>query len=175
MCVVANLVANYMMSFFNALGIPSPAMPELLIDTPVSLALNLFIFAALPALLEEMVFRGCVLQSLRPYGDRTALWVSSLLFSLMHGNILQVPFAFIVGLVLGYAVLKTGNIWLAVAIHFANNAMANLLRLCLPENQPGRTEHPGGCGVRRARAGRDADPLYPAGAQPSSDLRASQK
>lgn len=136
MCVVANLVANYMMSFFNALGIPNPAMPELLIDTPVSLALNLFIFAVLPALLEEMVFRGCVLQSLRPYGDRTALWVSSLLFALMHGNVLQVPFAFIVGLVLGYAVLRTNNIWLAVAIHFANNAMATLLDYAALKTSP---------------------------------------
>lgn len=140
MCVVANLVASYLMSFFNALGIPDPPMPQLLVDTPVSLALNLFIFAVLPALLEEMVFRGCVLQSLRPYGERTALWISSLLFALMHGNILQVPFAFIVGLVLGYAVIKTDNIWLAVAIHFANNAMANLLDYAMlkipsPEDQ----------------------------------------
>lgn len=127
LCVVGNVVASYVMTFLNAFGIPAPAMPQLLVDTSLSLALNLLTLAVLPALLEEMVFRGYVLQTLRPYGDRTALLVSTLLFSLMHGNVLQIPFAFVVGLVLGYAVIQTNNIWLAVCIHFANNAMSVLL------------------------------------------------
>lgn len=128
LCVVANVVASYLMAFMSAFGIPEPAMPDLLEPTPVSFGLNLLVFAVLPAILEEMVFRGYLLQSLRPYGDRTALLVSSLLFALMHGNVLQVPFAFMVGLVLGYVVIETNNFWLAVCIHFANNAMSNILQ-----------------------------------------------
>lgn len=128
LCVVANVVASYLMAFMNAFGIPEPAMPELMENTPVSFWMNMLVFAVLPAILEEMVFRGYLLQSLRPYGDRTALLVSSLLFALMHGNVLQVPFAFIVGLVLGYVVIETNNFWLAVCIHFANNAMSNILQ-----------------------------------------------
>lgn len=128
MCVVANIATSYCMSFFNALGIPTPDMPEWMVQTPVSFWLNLLVFAAAPAVLEEMVFRGYVLQALRPYGARTAVLVSSLLFALMHGNILQVPFALLVGLTLGYVVVQTNNIWLAVCIHFANNAMSSTLQ-----------------------------------------------
>ena len=116
------------MNFLMLLGIPQPPMPDTLMRTPLSLGLNLLIFAVLPALLEEMVFRGYVLRTLRPYGDRTAILVSSLLFALMHGNVLQVPFAFIVGLVLGYVAVQTDNIWLAVVIHFGNNAMSTVLQ-----------------------------------------------
>ena len=83
--------------------------------------------ALLPTLLEEMVFRGYVLQALRPYGDGTARLVSSLLFALMHGNIAQTPFAFIVGLVCATVVIRTGCIWLACAVHFLNNLMSVLL------------------------------------------------
>ena len=128
MCVVANIIASYIMNFLMLLGIPQPPMPDTLMRTPLSLGLNLLIFAVLPALLEEMVFRGYVLRTLRPYGDRTAILVSSLLFALMHGNVLQVPFAFIVGLVLGYVAVQTDNIWLAVVIHFGNNAMSTVLQ-----------------------------------------------
>ena len=128
MCVVANIIASYIMNFLMLLGIPQPPMPDTLTRTPLSLGLNLLIFAVLPALLEEMVFRGYVLRTLRPYGDRTAILVSSLLFALMHGNVLQVPFAFIVGLVLGYVAVQTDNIWLAVVIHFGNNAMSTVLQ-----------------------------------------------
>ena len=120
MCVVANIIASYIMNFLMLLGIPQPPMPDTLTRTPLSLGLNLLIFAVLPALLEEMVFRGYVLRTLRPYGDRTAILVSSLLFALMHGNVLQVPFAFIV--------VQTDNIWLAVVIHFGNNAMSTVLQ-----------------------------------------------
>ncbi len=127
MCVVANIVANYVMIFLETFGVPEPSMPQMMVDTPLSLVLNLLTLAVLPALLEEMVFRGYILQTLRPYGDRTALLVSSLLFALMHGNVLQIPFALIVGLVLGYVVIQTNNIWLAVCIHFANNAMSVLV------------------------------------------------
>lgn len=127
MCVVANFVASLTVSFFSQFGINPPDMPSFLVDTPVSLALNILIVAVLPAFLEEMVFRGYVLQTLRPYGGTTAIVFSALLFSLMHGNILQIPFAFLVGLVLGYIVVQTENIWAAVTLHFLNNFMAVLL------------------------------------------------
>lgn len=128
LCIVANVITSYLMAFLQALGIPQPPMPDLMDQTPLSLILNLVIFAVLPALLEEMAFRGYLLQVLRPYGDRVAVLVSAILFALMHGNVLQIPFAFLVGLVLGYAVVQTNNFWLAVCIHFANNAMSTLIQ-----------------------------------------------
>lgn len=78
-------------------------------------------FAVMPALLEEFAFRSVILQPLRKYGDRFAIVVSSLMFALLHGNMVQIPFAFVSGLTLSYFCITTGSIWTSVFIHFLNN------------------------------------------------------
>ena len=126
-CILANVVTSYIVYFLSMFGIQPPEMPEYIDKTGLALLLNVVIFAVFPAILEEMVFRGYVLRLLRPYGDGLALIISSLLFALMHGNILQIPFAMIVGLACGYLVIKTGRVWMSMALHFLNNLMATLL------------------------------------------------
>lgn len=83
--------------------------------------------AVVPALVEEFAVRGVMLQSLRKYGDLFAMIVSSLFFGLMHGNCLQAPFAFILGMVISWLVIKTGSLWTGIAIHFMNNFYATTL------------------------------------------------
>lgn len=92
--------------------------------TAIELLLNVLYVAAIPALVEEFAFRGVTLGLLRPYGDSFAIITSSVLFALMHGNFIQIPFAFFVGLVLAYAVVRTGSMVPAILIHFINNAMS---------------------------------------------------
>lgn len=82
--------------------------------------------ACAPALIEEFFFRGAILGSLRKFGDPFAIFTSAILFGLVHGNLIQIPFAFTVGLLLGFAVVKTGSIWTGVLIHFLNNFLAVL-------------------------------------------------
>lgn len=76
---------------------------------------------------EEILFRGLVLRSLQPYGKKFAIVISSLLFGLFHGNVMQAPFAFVVGLVMGYVAMEYHIGW-AVALHLINNLVfADLL------------------------------------------------
>lgn len=126
-CILANFATSYLMTFFSTFGIEQPPMPSYQEPTIPSLLLNILIFAVLPAVLEEMLFRGYILRVLRPYGGRFAIVTSSLLFGLMHGNILQIPFAFLVGLACGWLVLRTGRVWPAMLLHFLNNFMAQIL------------------------------------------------
>ena len=126
-CVLANFVASYILAYLSQFGIEAPASPELLVHTPESLLYNILVIAVLPALLEEMVFRGYLLRAMRPYGDWFAVGFSALCFGLMHANIAQIPFAVIVGVALGWLYVMTDNIWLPVAVHFCNNAMSVLL------------------------------------------------
>ena len=42
----------------------------------------------------------------------------------MHGNFDQIPFAVMVGLILGYIYVKTGSIWISIAVHGVNNAVS---------------------------------------------------
>ncbi len=127
MAVLANFIASFVMTFLLGLGVPYPNMPDVYESTLTSLLLNLISTALLPALLEEMTMRGYILGALRPYGDRLAVVVSAILFGLIHANVLQIPFAFILGLVLGWLTVQTGSIWPAVLLHFANNAMSVVL------------------------------------------------
>lgn len=89
---------------------------------------SMFLYASVVApISEELIFRGYVLRSLRPYGKRFAIFASALLFGLFHGNLLQTPYAFLVGLVLGYVTVEYSIVW-AMAIHMFNNlVLADLL------------------------------------------------
>ena len=140
LCILANLVAAYFVSFLTQFGIPMPDVDnDLLFDSPLGLALYFLVIAVLPAIFEEMVFRGYVLKALLPYGKGLAVTVSALLFGLLHGNLLQVPFALIVGLCCGWLTVQTGSIWAAVLLHLTNNGLSVLLEYVslrlLPEQQ----------------------------------------
>lgn len=86
-----------------------------------------------PAVGEELLFRGVFLQRLRHYGMRAAVIVSSLAFALSHGNWAQIPYAFVAGILLGTAALYTHSVITAVVLHFMLNFVSVELSL-LPGN-----------------------------------------
>lgn len=139
-CMAANIITSYILAILEQFGVTTPEMPQMMVNTLDSYLLNLFTIAVLPALLEEMVFRGCVLRLFRPYGDWFAVLVSAVVFGLMHGNLRQIPFAIIVGLVLGWLYVVTNNIWIPITVHFINNAVSvsmEYLGFSLSENAVG--------------------------------------
>ena len=127
LAIVANLVSGWLMEWLTTFGIPEPDLPETVLPTYSSLAVNLLSTAVLPAFIEEMIFRGYMLGTLRRHGDGFAVVVTAVFFGVFHGNVLQMPFAVILGLALGYLTVITDCIWPAVLLHFSNNAMAVLL------------------------------------------------
>lgn len=77
--------------------------------------------AIVPAIIEEFSIRGVVMQPLRRYGDVFAIVASSFIFSIMHGNMAQIPYTVVGGLYLGYLAIATGSIWPSIIVHFVNN------------------------------------------------------
>ena len=75
---------------------------------------------------EELIFRGAIMGPLRKYGDNFAILFSSLLFGLYHAVVLQIPFAFVMGLVLGYACTRW-SLRTAIALHIISNGIAMFL------------------------------------------------
>ena len=125
--VVGAYTASAMSVFFAAFGL-YPTSPVSAVPTGVVPFVLYFLSSAvLPAIVEELVFRGAIMQSLRRFGDTFALFVSSLLFGLVHGNLVQAPMAFVTGLAISYFVLRTGSLRTGMAIHFVNNALAVVL------------------------------------------------
>lgn len=93
--------------------------------------LSMFLYTGLGApISEEILFRGLILRSVEPYGKKFAIFSSALLFGLFHGNLSQAPFAFVVGLVLGYVTVEHNIVW-AMVLHMFNNLIIsdNLDRL----------------------------------------------
>lgn len=120
-CAFANIASTYCGYFFKRIGIDYNVDFG---DNPsgfFGFLLSLISTAIVPALVEEFACRGLILGLLRKFGDGFAVLVSAILFGLMHGNFDQMPFAFMVGLALGYIVVKTESLWIAVAVHAANN------------------------------------------------------
>lgn len=126
-CILSNYIANFIAGILGQFGVGWPDITGDVKLTVSSLVINLIATAILPGICEELVFRGYILQALRRYGDGFAVVVSALLFGLLHGNVLQIPFALIVGLICGYVVVQTGNLWVAVVLHTLNNAMSVIL------------------------------------------------
>ena len=89
---------------------------------------SMFLYASILApVWEELLFRGYVLRSLRPFGKRFAVLGSALLFGLFHGNLLQTPYAVLVGLLLGYLTVEYSLLW-SILLHMFNNlVLADLL------------------------------------------------
>ncbi len=133
-CTVGNFITDYLMRFIEAFGLEITDVTYDVPDSPDTLFLQLINIAVLPALLEEFAFRGVVMQPLRKFGDSFAIIMSAAVFSLMHGNIIQIPFAFIVGIAIGYFVIATGSIWTGIIIHFLNNAYSVVLSYLVVAN-----------------------------------------
>jgi len=83
--------------------------------------LSMFLYACVFAPIgEEILFRGLILRSFQPFGKKFAILASSFLFGIFHGNIVQSPYAFAVGLVLGYTAAEYSIVW-AIVLHMFNN------------------------------------------------------
>lgn len=123
-CLVGNYITSVFVSLADFAGItltsPEYTVPE---DFAGRLVYVLAV-AAVPALVEEFAIRGAVLQPLRRYGDKFAILASAVVFAVLHGNLIQAPFALIAGIGIGYAVCITNSIWTGVLIHFCNNFYA---------------------------------------------------
>ena len=128
-CMIANLATTALSNVLTELGMP-PSQADFPIPSGgAGKALYLLTISLAPALVEEFALRGVVLGSLRRYGDSFAILVSAALFGLMHGNLVQIPFAFVLGLLFGWLTVVTGSMWPAILIHFLNNFFAGVLEL----------------------------------------------
>jgi hypothetical protein len=77
--------------------------------------------ALVPAFCEEFLFRGLICRRLMPYGKPLAVLGSAILFGLMHGNLGQLFYTTMAGVMLGWCFVETGSIWPGVIAHMLNN------------------------------------------------------
>ena len=130
--VAAFILVIIMMLFFKAENIQ-----DVSVSMNKSLAANVIMYfyvCILGPVLEEIVFRGIVLESMREYNERFAIVFSALIFGLMHGNFPQAINAAAVGLVLGALYVRSDSLFPSSVIHILMNSIMSLLQVMMYGN-----------------------------------------
>jgi len=99
-----------------------PSSIEFEMDTPWKLIAGIFSMALLPAVAEELLFRGIILQGLmKKYSKFASIIMSAIFFMLMHGALSQTLYQFYLGIILAVVVAYGGSIFYGMILHFLNN------------------------------------------------------
>ncbi len=132
--MIANIASNIIISNFEYWGIINNVDSAQEVYTLEQAVLMVVSSAVVPAFIEEFVFRGILVGVLRKYGDAFAIIASAVMFGLMHRNITQIPFAFILGLLLAFVYCKTNSLIPCISIHLFNNFYAVITQIFYSSN-----------------------------------------
>lgn len=121
---VANL-ANLAGALINRLT-GSPATSEMLPSGGPELLVQFLALCVMPAIAEELLFRGAFQGLMRPCGSAAAIFAPALLFGVLHLDLAQGLTAFACGVFLGWLAERSGSILPVMLLHLVNNALAFL-------------------------------------------------
>ena len=98
-------------------------------DSLWGLTVNILIVALVPAIGEELLFRGLILKlfSQITKNIHVAVLISAIIFSAIHLQFYGFVPRLVLGMVLGYLFVFTGNLWVPIFVHFINNASSVLV------------------------------------------------
>ncbi len=124
--IINTFVASTFSSIIHMLGYESISLGSSVESISyLTLLKELFLSCFLPAVCEEFLHRGILMHANKKYSNpRYALFISSLLFGLLHLNINQFFYAAILGAFIGYVGLFSDSIFPCMIIHFMNNALS---------------------------------------------------
>ncbi|MBQ3502631.1 MAG: CPBP family intramembrane metalloprotease [Clostridia bacterium] len=116
-------VVNYFQLFVDKLGFKSATLSYEL-DSPGNYIISLVSLALIPAICEELIFRGIIVNGLKSKGSSFAIILSSAMFAIFHFSPAQLIYPFCFGLILSIIYLRTHNIIFPIILHFINNALS---------------------------------------------------
>lgn len=127
-------VSDYIPVIYNQMELMEDKAAELTnfflsMNSPMDLLFNLFLIALIPAIGEELFFRGIVQKKLGNIlkSSHVAVIITSFIFSAIHMQFFGFLPRFVLGLILGYLFYYSANLWMSVLGHFINNALGILL------------------------------------------------
>jgi uncharacterized protein len=89
------------------------------------LGFNILLIAVIPAVGEELIFRGVLQGILKEWkGVKIAIWITAIIFSAIHMQFYGFIPRMLMGAFFGYLLFWSGNMWLPIAAHFTNNVIA---------------------------------------------------
>jgi len=94
--------------------------------TTSGLLVNVFMIAILPALAEELLFRGVLASLFKEWTNNIhlAVFLSAFIFAAIHLQFYGFLPRLILGMAFGYLFFWSGSLWLPITAHFANNFLS---------------------------------------------------
>lgn len=132
----ASLIASLVAEILKLFGLEGRTAE---LDATSSLPANLILYfyaCLLGPILEELLYRGFLLQSLRKYNERFAIFLSAAIFGLMHQNYQQFILGFIVGIPLAIITIKYGTLIPAILTHIVMNTSAMVFSCWIQYTSP---------------------------------------
>ena len=127
-------VSSFFYAILTSVGYESPYSGTTGAVNGWTLVLGLIFTAILPAICEENLNRGMLLNGTRGLGMKKCILINGLMFGLMHLNIEQFFYATLIGFFLGFVVYVTGSIYPCMIIHFMNNGIGVVLSFMQNKN-----------------------------------------
>jgi membrane protease YdiL (CAAX protease family) len=116
---------SFAISGFLGYDITSTAL-SLADELPVWCSLLLLVILA--PITEELLFRKVIIDKTAIFGDKTAIFISALIFALFHGNFYQFFYAFLVGMLFAYVYIRSGKITISIILHMILNFFGGVLQ-----------------------------------------------
>jgi len=98
---------------------------ELIENSPIWVIILVVVFIG--PIVEELIFRKLLIDRLSRFGDKTAIIVSAIAFGLFHGNLYQFFYAALLGAVLAYIYVKSGNVIYPIIMHMLLNFLGSIV------------------------------------------------
>ncbi len=137
--ILALVIGQYMLYLFPQNMEVVEALSKMIFSND-KVWINLLVIAFLPALCEEVFYRGFLVSAFKETSSgKSAILLSSILFGLMHIDFIRIIPTTLLGITFGYAVYKTGSLFIPMLMHFLNNAMAVLASY--PANPAAKVYH----------------------------------
>lgn len=117
----SNLVGTVITAIISALKGSTVANPLLNTVMDTNMAVILIYMVICAPIVEELVFRKLIVDHTVRFGQGVAIVVSGVVFGLFHGNLNQFVYAALMGMLLAFLYVKTGNIKVSIGVHMVIN------------------------------------------------------
>ncbi|MDR0196973.1 MAG: CPBP family intramembrane metalloprotease [Oscillospiraceae bacterium] len=135
--IISGVIAELVKPVFGGNGLRD-VFADVMPQNGTQAAVMLFTTVAVAPVCEELIYRHFLLRPLRRFGDAQAVVITSLLFGFFHGNLSQLLYATMGGVMLGIIAVRANSVVPAVMTHMLNNAF-DLGRTLLPVSDAAKT------------------------------------
>lgn len=123
--LIINITTQILLSLFpEGADVLQAVNSSVMMDSFIA---SLVVVALIPAICEEVLFRGFLLSAFKGKSKKSKIWaiiIVGILFGIMHLNFIRIVPTAMLGILFAYSALATKSIWTSVFMHFLNNGFS---------------------------------------------------